>query len=132
MGGWRLTCDGETVASINLSSEEDRLQLTDRVRVGGGESEDVAETVRIVRVACWFGGARPYFIFQGMVNGVACMRRVAKLHGPGRYFLCRHCYRLAHANQGENALDRTLRRASKFCQRLGGEPGMATPFPPKP
>jgi len=132
VGGWQWTRDGEKVASINLRAEEDRLHLTYRVRVGGGEWEDVVETVRIVRVPCRFGGARPYFICPGIVNGIACGRRVAKLHGPGRYFLCRHCYRLAHASQGEGTWDRTLRRANKIKQRLGGDPGMAAPFPPKP
>jgi hypothetical protein len=57
---------------------------------------------------------------------------VAKLHGPGRYFLCRHCYRCAHASQSEGKCDRTPRRANKIRQRLGGDPGMAAPFPPKP
>jgi hypothetical protein len=132
IGGWQWTRDGETVASINLRAEEDRLRLTYRARVGGGEWEDVDETVRIVRVACRLGGSRPYFVCPGVVNGVACGRRVAKLHGPGRYFLCRHCYRLAHASQSEGAWDRTLRRAGKIRQRLGGDPGMAAPFPPKP
>ena len=132
MGGWQWTRDGEKVASINLRAEEDHLHLTYRVRISGGEWEDVAETVRIVRAPCRFGGARPYFICPGVVNGVACGRRVAKLHGPGRYFLCRHCYRLAHASQGEGAGDRTLRRADKIRQRLGGDPGMATPFPARP
>jgi hypothetical protein len=46
------------------------------------------------------------------VNGIACGRRVAKLHGPGRYFLCRHCYRLGHASQVEDRWDRALRRAN--------------------
>jgi hypothetical protein len=87
MGGWQWTRDGEKVASINLRTQADRLHLTYRVRVGSGEWEDVAETVRIVRVACRFGGARPYFICPGVVNGIACARRVTKLHGPGRYFL---------------------------------------------
>jgi hypothetical protein len=78
----------------------------------------VAETVRIVRKPCRFGGTRPYFICPGIVNGIACGRRVAKLHGPGRYFLCRHCYRLAHASQSEDRWDRLLRRANKIRQRF--------------
>ena len=129
-GGWQWTRDGEQVASISLRAEADRLHLTYRVRIGGGDWEDVAETVRIVRVACRFGGARPYFVCPGVVNGVACGRRVAKLHLSGRYFLCRHCYRLAYASQSEDAWDRALRRANKIRQRLGGDPGMAAPFPP--
>ena len=131
-GGWQWTRDGEKVASINLRAEHDRLHLSYRMRIGSGEWEDVAETVRIVCVPCRFGGERPYFVCPGVVNGVACGRRVAKLHGPGRYFLCRHCYRLAHASQSEGAWDRTLRRANKIRQRLGGDPGMAAPFPAKP
>ena len=67
-------------------------------------------------------------------NCAACCdpERSAKLHGPERYFLCRHCYHLAHASQSEGALDRTLRHANKIRQRLGGDPGMAARFPPKP
>lgn len=131
-GGWQWTRDSEKVASINLRAEDDQLHLSYRVRIGGGEWEDVAETVRIVRAPCRFGGTRPYFICPGVVNGIACGRRVAKLHGPGRYFLCRHCHRLAYASQSEGAWDRTLRRANKIRQRLGGDPGMTAPFPPKP
>ena len=131
-GGWKWTRDGERVAWINLRAEADRLQLSYRVRIGGGEWKDVEETVRIVRVPCRFGGTRPYFICPGVVNGVTCGRRVAKLHGPGRYFLCRHCYRLAHASQSEGAWDRAMRRANKIRQRLGGDPGMAAPFAPAP
>ena len=131
-GGWQWTRDGEKVASINLRTERDRLHLTYRVRIGGGDWEDVAEIVRIVRVACRLGGSRPYFVCPGAVNGVTCGRRVATLYGPGRYFLCRHCYRLAHASQREDTWDRSLRRANKIKQRLGGDPGMAAPFPPKP
>lgn len=131
-GGWQWTRDGEKVASITLRAEADRLHLSYRVRIGGGEREDVTETVRIVRVPCRFGGARPYFICPGVVNGVGCGRRVAKLYGQGRYFLCRHCYRLVHASQGEGGWDRALRRADKIRQRLGGDPGMAALFPERP
>ena len=131
-GGWQWTRDGKKVASISLRAEHDRLHLTYRVQIGGSEWEDVAETVRIVRVAPGFGGSRPYFVCPGVVNRVACGRRVGKLYGPGRYFLCRHCYRLAYDSQSEGAWHRTLRRANKIRQRLGGDPGMAAPFPPKP
>ena len=131
-GGWQWTRDGEKVAMINLRAEEDRLHLSYRVRIAGGDWEDVEETVRIVRVPCRFGGTRPYLICPAVVNGIPCGRRVVKLHGPGRYFLCRNCYRLAHASQSEGAYDRALRRANTIRMRLGGEPGMAAPFPPRP
>ena len=132
IGSWQWTCEGEKVASINLRAELDRLHLTYRVCVSVGDWEDVAETVRIVRVTCRFGGCRPYFRCPGVVDGIACERRVAKLYGAGRYFLCRRCYRLAYDSQGEGAWHRTLRRANKIRQRLGGDPGMAAPFPLKP
>jgi hypothetical protein len=132
MGGWQWNQGAEKVASINLRAEPDWLHLSYRVRIAGGEWDNNEEPVRVVRVPCRFGGARPYFICPGVVNDIACGRRVAKLHGPGRYFLCRHCYRLAHASQSEGTWDRTLRRANKIKQRLGGDPGMAAPFPPKP
>jgi hypothetical protein len=131
-GGRQWTRDGEKVASINLRADADRLHLSYRVRIGEGEWEDVAETVHIARVPCRFGGVRAYFICFGVVNGVPCGRRVARLYGPRRYFLCRHCYRLSYASQSEGGLDRMLRRANKIRQRLGGDPGMAAVFPERP
>ena len=132
MASCQWSRDGDKVTPTNIRAEHDRLHLTYRMRIGGGEWEDVNETVRIVRVACRFGGARPYFVCPGVVNRIACCRRVAKLYGPGRYFLCRHCYRLSHASQSEDAQRRSMRRASKIRQRLGGNAGTASPLPPKP
>jgi hypothetical protein len=131
-GGWQWTRDGEKVAWIRIRAEANRLHLSYRVRSGGGDWQDVDEPVALVRVPCRFGGSRPYFVCPGVLNGVHCGRRVAKLSGPGRYFLCRHCYRLAHASQSEGGWDRALRRANKIRQRLGGDAGMAAPFPTKP
>ena len=48
-GGWQWTRNGAKVASINLRAEQDRLHLSYRVRIAGGDWGDVAETVRIVR-----------------------------------------------------------------------------------
>ena len=130
-GSWQWTWDGEKVASISLRAEVGSLRISCRVRIGGGEWEDVEENINIARVPCRFGGSRPYFLCPGVVNGVTCGRRVAKLHGLGRYFLCRHCYRLAYGSQSEGGWDRALRRANKIRQRLGGDPGMAFPDRPK-
>jgi hypothetical protein len=129
--GLQWTSGGEELTSIKLRAEADRLLVSYRICIDGAWA-DVEQTVRIVRVSCRFGGERPYFICPGVANGVACGRRVAKLYRPGPYFLCRRCYRLAHASQSEGPLDRTLRCANKIRQRLGGDPGMAAPFPPKP
>jgi hypothetical protein len=82
---------------------------------------------RLHKAGCLRGGWS-----GGVVNGVTCGRRVGKLYGPGRYFLCRHCYRLAHTSQSENASDRALRRANKIKRRLGGDPGTNAPIPEKP
>jgi hypothetical protein len=131
-GGWEWTRDGERVASITVCAGPDRLHLSYRVRVAGDDWEDVDEPVRIVRVPCRFGGTRPYFICPGVVNGTSCGRRVAKLYIDGRYFLCRYCYRLAHASQSESKCDRALRRTNKLRERLGGEPGLMCPLPMRP
>lgn len=113
-------------SSIILYAEPDRLNLIYQQHVPGGGWERVKLTVRIVRIACRFGGERPYFICPG------CARRVVKLYGVGRYFLCRNCHQLAYASQSETKLHRALRRANKIKQQLGGDAGITAPFPSKP
>ena len=130
-GVWQWSRDGETVASIILRCRSGALHLSYRARSNGGAWEDVSEAVAIRRIACRFGGERPYFICPGVVSGVACGRRVLKLYGPGRYILCRHCWRLGHASQGESAWDRSIRRADKLRRRLGAKRGEEA-APPRP
>jgi len=108
------------------------LVLSYRARQRGEEWRDVEQPTRIVWMPCRFGGARPYFVCSGVINGIVCNRRVAKLYGAGPYFLCRHCHRLAYASQREDRYDRALRRADKIRMRLGGEPGIASVFPARP
>ena len=131
-GGWEWKRDGERVAWISMRAEERRLVLSYNYRRNGEEWQSVEEPVPIVPVPCRLGGTRPYFICPAVVNGATCDRRVTKLYGPGRYFLCRHCYRLAYASQSEGAWDRALRRANTIRTRLGGNPDMAAPFPDRP
>lgn len=132
LGGWEWKKEGERVAWISMQAEEHRLVLSYNYRRDGEEWQSIEEPVPIVRVPCRFGGTRPYFICPGIVNGVTCSRRVAKLYGLGRYFLCRHCYRLAYASQSESAWDRALRKANKIRVRLGDGPGTAPLFPERP
>jgi hypothetical protein len=103
--------------------------LTYRHRSGpGGEWEDVREPVILTWTACNFGGERPWFICPGAGWG----RRVAVLYGPGRNFLCRHCYDFVYESQRENEMHRALRRAQAIRERLGGSANMMKPFPEKP
>lgn len=131
-GNWQWTRDGERVAWINLRVEASALHLTYRFRAGGGEWEDISETVQLTRTPCRYGGTRPWFLCPGIVNGRHCGRRVAKLYGAGRYFLCRHCFQLAYTSQSETDWDRALRAANKRRVQLGGEPGMVSPLPDRP
>ena len=47
-----------------------------------------------------------------------CQTRVAVLYGADIKFLCRHCYRLPYASQGEDYLDRMQRRVDKIGRKL--------------
>ena len=118
-GGWEWMRDGETVASIQMRAEQDRVVLVYRHRSGDGEWKDEQYPVRIVRTPCSLGGSRPWFICPA----VGCGRRVAILFGGG-IFACRHCYQLAYASAREHESDRATRRADKLRARLGWEPGI--------
>jgi len=103
--------------------------LTYRHRSGpGNEWEDVHEPVSLDWTACNFGGERPWFVCPG----AGCGRRVGLLYGPGRYFLCRHCYDLVYESQREDKMHQALRRAQNIRRRLGGSANMMEPFPEKP
>jgi len=106
-----------------------RVILTYRHRSGpSGEWEEVSEPVSLSWTACNFGGERPWFICPG----ARCSRRVALLYGPGRYFLCRHCYDLVYESQRDNKMYRALHKAQSIRERLGGSANMMEPFPEKP
>jgi hypothetical protein len=137
-GGWfslRWSRGEHETGSIGGSVEghlrlrPEQVILRNRCRSGpGGEWEDVQEPVPLTWTACNFGGERPWFICPG----AGCGRRVAVLYGPGKYFLCRHCYDLRYESQREDKTQRALRRAQKIRKHLGGSANMMEPFPEKP
>ena len=114
---------------VSVGDLPDQVTLLYRHRSSpSGEWEDVQEPVPLSWTACNFGGERPWFICPG----AGCGRRVAVLYGPGRYFLCRHCYDLVYESQRENEMTRALRRAQAIRESVGGSANMMEPFPEKP
>ena len=74
---------------IQIRHDRDGVVLSYRVPQHDGELRDVEHSVPIIWMRCRFGGTRPYFICPGVADGIACSRRVTKLYGAARYFLCR-------------------------------------------
>lgn len=106
-GSWTWRRDGTQVAAIGYQSRADedtgwvRLCYTVTLR---GKPEDVDYTVPLVTVPRHFGGLQWYFSCPLDSNGRSCGRRVGKLYLPpgGRYFGCRHCYRLSYKSCQES------------------------------
>ena len=115
--------DGHQAASLNVTTEPEGVTLSYTYH-----GEPIRYRIPITWSPCPYGGRRPWFLCPNL----HCRRRVAKLYLAGRYFLCRHCYRLTYGSQREDRCYRAMRRAHKIQERLGGQPGFAYPFPPKP
>lgn len=123
---WKWTyADGDR-AVINAEARSDEVVLRYRVRVNGGEWEDVEDVVPLERTPCRFGGFRSWF------RCPRCRRRAGKLYQAAKRFLCRRCYGLAYDCQREKRDARARRRAFKIRRRLGGEANFVSPFPWKP
>lgn len=119
--GWNWTRDGETVASIQVRAETDKVILNYRHKSGGSDWQPMDYPVRLDWTGCTLGGRRAWLLCP--VRG--CGRRVALLYiGGSGIFACRHCYKLAYASQRETRDDRAMRRADRIRDRLGWEAGI--------
>ena len=123
--GWNGTmtwsCNGQKIGSIGMRATADYLHL-------GYSSErygSVIQPVRIERLPCRFGGSRAYFRCN-------CGKRVVKLYGFGRLFLCRHCSSLFYFRKNEGFWDRSLRQRTKHQRRLSGDASLEAYEMPKP
>lgn len=81
--------------------------------------EAIDYQIRLVAIRPRFGGLRWWFICPLVVNGRSCGSRVGKLYLPlgGRYFGCRHCYRLTYTSCRESRKNDNL---SRFAAREMG------------
>ena len=127
--GWNWTRDGETVASIQVQAETDRIVLNYRHKSGGSDWQPMDYPVRLDWTNCTLGGRRAWLLCPAR----GCGRRVALLYiGGAGIFACRHCYKLAYQCQRETDDDRAMRRADNIRRRLGWEAGIANPEGDKP
>jgi hypothetical protein len=132
LGSWQWSYRDGSVASVLVTGGRDIVTLDYRV-LRGGDWQSVNQPILIRWTPCRFGGERPWFVCNVSSNGVYCGKRVAKLFGGGRFFACRHCYRLGYALQRGGPVDRVHHRLARLHRKLGVDyKGPDTPPPPKP
>jgi hypothetical protein len=123
----------DSLGFVSFELKDGFFVLDYRYRRNSSEQwEEVRYPVRLSWTPCNFGGSRPWFVCPGVVNGHYCGRRVAKLYGAGKYFLCRYCYDLTYESRKDGQKNRALHKCQRIRQRLGGSANMSEPFPPKP
>jgi hypothetical protein len=109
-GGWHWTDaeTGELRASIGYRSDGGTVTLSFSI-----DGSPQAQSVRLSRSACNYGGSRPWFICP--VRG----ERAAVLFLRAGRFACRHCQRIAYGSQSEDLCGRTWRKQAKAEAKLG-------------
>ena len=126
MGSLSWSRSGEQTGSIGYRMETGRMILQYSHRASGGEWEPVEQVISFERTPCKYGGTRTWFLCP------RCRKRIAVLYGAGKYFFCRHCYKLAYACQQEGKSDRLMRKARKIRRRLGASDNLCEPILFKP
>ena len=123
--GWNGTTtrsrNGKKFSSIGMRATANYLHLG----YSSAQYGSVIQPIRIERLPCRFGGSRAYFRCD-------CGKRVIKLYGLARLFLCRHCYGLFHSSKNDGFWDRSLRQRSKHKRRLSGDASLDAYEMPKP
>lgn len=88
------------------------------------DSEDLRIPVHLQTTPTQFGGRRHWFTCPLIVNGVACYRRVGKLHLPPgeRYFGCRTCHGLTYRScQEAHQMERLVSQIEREGQFVAPE-----------
>jgi hypothetical protein len=119
---WRNQ-EGQETASLGVTTMHDGAELCYSYN-----GEPQRYRVPLTWTPCPYGGQRAWFLCPTMT----CRLCVAKLYLAGPDFRCRQCCGLIYPSQQEDRAYRAMRRAHKIQERLGGRPGFAYPFPPKP
>lgn len=111
---------------INYRVTDDAFVLNYRVRTRGeDEWKSISDPVPWRWTDQPVGGRRRWFGCPG------CQRRVRVLYG-GAYFRCRTCHGVVYESQYERFRAPGVNAAMRTRERLGGNPGLLTPFPDRP
>ena len=112
-GSLSWNCGGEPSGNIRYNMFSDKMILKYSYRqYGDDEWQPVEQTIIFSYSRCNYGGERKWFICPN------CRTRVAVLYSADVLFLCRHCYQLPYASQGEGYFDRMERKANKIGLKL--------------
>jgi hypothetical protein len=108
--------------NINVEVNTDYVVLKYVSESGAPQVEPIA----LARTPCHYGGTRPWFLCP------SCHRQCAKLFLRRGRFFCRVCHRLGYVSQLAASGERPRIMAQRIRRRLGGDPSLCVPFPPKP
>ncbi len=125
-GSLRWSYGGQANGNISYFTQSSCLVVTYNYKERGEEEwTKVNERLPFTFTEQRLGGLRRWF------QCLSCKRRCTILYG-GTKFRCRKCYGLAYSTQNENVMYRSLTRAQKLRNRLGGSLCVDDPFPAKP
>jgi hypothetical protein len=110
---------------IGIVGHENSVELIYRYEEPTRGWQSVREHIPFDVTKQHFGGERRWFVC------LSCGRRCAVLYA-GERFQCRLCLGLVYQSQSEDPRFRSLSKAQRLRQRLGGSRNMAQPFPDKP
>lgn len=125
---WQWLQNGEKVAAIGVKVAAGQLRLIYNYQRNGSDWESLDYPVCLEITNCHYGGVRYWFTCPA----VGCGRRVAVLYLGGKFFACRHCYKMSYQSQRETSGDRGHRGANKIRRRLGWPVGIINPNEGKP
>lgn len=110
---WQWSRGRDQSWSIQGSTEADKIVLSYRQLIDGGEWQDVCFPVWLVWTDCNYGGKRAWFCCP------LCGQRAGVLYSGGSRFACRKCLRLNYKCQREGERHRMHRRSYKLRVKLG-------------
>ena len=103
---------GTPTGEINFTANTHNLELRYRVQEGGGDWENINQTIQLALTPCHYGGQRKWLVCPH------CTRRVVILCFGSKRFYCRHCLKLAYGSQREDRIGRMCRARDRLASQI--------------